>query len=214
MSVEELVKRLRGVDHMSVEDCFLQSPLFGQAADKLEELAAENKRVTISRDGYAKHSVERSKECDRLQTVLAEKDKEIAELAAEVERCHARLEIDRHLFSYGDGDDLIEVFIPLHDREKFPDGIEARDVTIREQDEQLSALRKWRQEYLGKLTIAEAALAEAKREIGELRLTIKKIADIKPTSSADHDSIARSWMRDIALSKVLEFTRNAGGKDV
>lgn len=45
MSVEELVKRLRGVDHMSVEDCFLQSPLFGHAADKLEELAAENERL-------------------------------------------------------------------------------------------------------------------------------------------------------------------------
>lgn len=43
MSVEELVKRLRGV-------CFLQSPLFGQAADKLEELAAENERLTKSLD--------------------------------------------------------------------------------------------------------------------------------------------------------------------
>lgn len=45
MSVEKLVKRLRGVDHMSVEDCFLQSHLFGHAADKLEELAAANERL-------------------------------------------------------------------------------------------------------------------------------------------------------------------------
>lgn len=49
MKVEELVKRLRGVDHMSVEDCFLQSPLFGHAADKLEELAAEVERLKEDR---------------------------------------------------------------------------------------------------------------------------------------------------------------------
>lgn len=32
---EKLVERLRGVDHMSVEDCFLQSHLFAQAATAL-----------------------------------------------------------------------------------------------------------------------------------------------------------------------------------
>jgi len=34
----DLVKRLRGVDHMCVEDCFMQSPLFSHAADRIEEL--------------------------------------------------------------------------------------------------------------------------------------------------------------------------------
>lgn len=36
----DIVKRLRAVDHMSVEDCFLQSPLFAQAADIIERLTA------------------------------------------------------------------------------------------------------------------------------------------------------------------------------
>lgn len=35
-----LVPRLRAVDHMSVEDCFLQSHLFAQAADEIERLRA------------------------------------------------------------------------------------------------------------------------------------------------------------------------------
>jgi hypothetical protein len=35
-----LVKRLRAVNHMCVEDCFLQSPLFGHAADAIEALQA------------------------------------------------------------------------------------------------------------------------------------------------------------------------------
>ena len=37
-SAKELVARLRAVDHMSVEDCFLQSPLFAHAADCIERL--------------------------------------------------------------------------------------------------------------------------------------------------------------------------------
>lgn len=37
---DDLVARLRAVDHMSVEDCFLQSPLFGAAADRLEAAEA------------------------------------------------------------------------------------------------------------------------------------------------------------------------------
>ena len=36
----DIVERLRAVDHMSVEDCFLQSSLFATAADKIERLQA------------------------------------------------------------------------------------------------------------------------------------------------------------------------------
>lgn len=39
-----LVARLRAVDHMSVEDCFLQSYLFAYAADALEGALAESWR--------------------------------------------------------------------------------------------------------------------------------------------------------------------------
>lgn len=38
--MSDLVERLRAVDHMSVEDCFLQSPLFAYAADEIERLRA------------------------------------------------------------------------------------------------------------------------------------------------------------------------------
>lgn len=36
----DIVMRLRAVDHMSVEDCFLQSHLFSNAADEISRLRA------------------------------------------------------------------------------------------------------------------------------------------------------------------------------
>jgi hypothetical protein len=41
----DIVKRLRAIDHLSVEDCFLQSPLFGNAADEIERLRAALRNV-------------------------------------------------------------------------------------------------------------------------------------------------------------------------
>jgi len=38
---DDLVKRLRAIDHLSVEDCFCQSALYDQAADRIEALTAE-----------------------------------------------------------------------------------------------------------------------------------------------------------------------------
>lgn len=40
----ELIERLRAVDHMSVEECFLDSFLFAKSADRLEALSAEVER--------------------------------------------------------------------------------------------------------------------------------------------------------------------------
>ncbi|MUO84856.1 hypothetical protein [Agrobacterium vitis] len=39
--MSDIVARLRGVDHESVEDCFLLSPLFAHAADEIIRLRAE-----------------------------------------------------------------------------------------------------------------------------------------------------------------------------
>lgn len=39
--MSDLIERLRAVDHGSVEDCFLQSPLFEKAADRIEALERE-----------------------------------------------------------------------------------------------------------------------------------------------------------------------------
>lgn len=41
MTTDELIERLRAVDHMSVEECFLDSFLFAKAADALTALKAE-----------------------------------------------------------------------------------------------------------------------------------------------------------------------------
>jgi len=42
----DLVKRLRSIDHISVEDCFMQSQLYAKAADRIEELEAKLAEVT------------------------------------------------------------------------------------------------------------------------------------------------------------------------
>lgn len=39
---DALVERLRAIDHMSVEECFLDSHLFAKAADEITDLRAEN----------------------------------------------------------------------------------------------------------------------------------------------------------------------------
>ena len=49
-SIQDLVKRLRAIDHTSVEDCFLQSPYFHKAADALEAMAGEVQRLKEERD--------------------------------------------------------------------------------------------------------------------------------------------------------------------
>ena len=36
--MSDLTERLRAVDHMNIEDCFLQSPLFAHAADEIDRL--------------------------------------------------------------------------------------------------------------------------------------------------------------------------------
>lgn len=45
--VAALVTALKGVDHMSVEDCFLQSPLFAKAATTIQSLAARNAELEM-----------------------------------------------------------------------------------------------------------------------------------------------------------------------
>jgi len=44
MTKKGLVKRLRAVARESVEDCFLQSPLYVEAADRIQMLEIKNKR--------------------------------------------------------------------------------------------------------------------------------------------------------------------------
>lgn len=59
----------------------------------------------------------------------------------EVARCHARLEIDHHYIMDDTADDgLRRVKIPYDERADQIDGIEARDETIRLQDEQIDML--------------------------------------------------------------------------
>jgi hypothetical protein len=47
---DELVNRLRAIDHLSVEDCFCQSALYDQAADRIEALTAERDALIAQRD--------------------------------------------------------------------------------------------------------------------------------------------------------------------
>lgn len=41
MTDEELIIALRSIDHMNVDDCFLQSHFYSKAADRIEQLVKE-----------------------------------------------------------------------------------------------------------------------------------------------------------------------------
>ena len=64
----EIVERLRGVDHGSVEDCFLQSPLFDHAADHITKLTAQLTGAIA--DGYDLAKEEYRERIEELEALL------------------------------------------------------------------------------------------------------------------------------------------------
>jgi hypothetical protein len=46
---DDLVNKLRAIDHLSIEDCYCQSPLYAEAAYRIEALTAE-------RDQWIQHA--------------------------------------------------------------------------------------------------------------------------------------------------------------
>jgi hypothetical protein len=51
--MNDIVKMLEGVDHMSVEDCFLQSPLFAKAAAEITRLRSDLEKAREALKFYA-----------------------------------------------------------------------------------------------------------------------------------------------------------------
>lgn len=69
--MSDIVERLRGVDHLSIEDCFLQSPLFDQAANEitcLRQLLSEVEKR--EREARAKALEEAAKVADEMPVLL------------------------------------------------------------------------------------------------------------------------------------------------
>lgn len=65
--VGEVVRALQAVDHMSVEDCFLQSPLFAKAAELLLRQAGEIEEATHALTAEATRCGEAEAELARLR---------------------------------------------------------------------------------------------------------------------------------------------------
>ena len=72
MTKRGLVKRLRAVDHLSVEDCFLQSPLYGDAADRIEALEDKLAKAVKALDKIAGKVPYADDPYDIARTALAE----------------------------------------------------------------------------------------------------------------------------------------------
>lgn len=66
----------------------------------------------------------------------------LASALAEVDRCHDRLEIDHCYVMKGDERDLVREEIPYEQRTSWPDGIAARDATIKLIEEDRDNLAK------------------------------------------------------------------------
>jgi len=98
--------------------------------------------MSIEKASFAR-LLDAAERAEKAEAALAERDKEIERLRAEVVRCHARLEID-HVFRMPpdaeDGDDLIREDVPMSERAEMVDGIACRDETIKLQDQQIEKL--------------------------------------------------------------------------
>lgn len=93
MSVEELIERLRS--HMGRQEVPILLKDCRLAADKLEELAAENEglqrrlELTQDTDSKMKLLLDQEDQIIRQEAALAEKDKEIAALREALEQVYA-----------------------------------------------------------------------------------------------------------------------------
>jgi hypothetical protein len=73
MTHEELIKALRSIDHMNVEDCFLQSHFYSKAADLIEKLVKER---DATREAVLREAAENCKTCqcrDEILELIGEK---------------------------------------------------------------------------------------------------------------------------------------------
>jgi len=78
--MDDLIARLEAVDHMSVEDCFLQSPLFSHAATALRAYAereAEYRKALLAAYAALDNGADREDVKDDLRAIL-DKHKEPA----------------------------------------------------------------------------------------------------------------------------------------
>ena len=95
----------------------------------------------------------------------------ILALLAEIDRCHARLEIDRVWHATTGGD--VPKRVSYAERNTIPDGIECRDETIKMQDERIKALE-------AKVAAARnAALDEAERTVARCEDEFEAAAAIR-----------------------------------
>jgi len=71
MSDEELINALRSINHMNVDDCFLQSHFYSKAADRIKELAAQLKMV-LEREAETQRRHEAREDTAEAKLAIAE----------------------------------------------------------------------------------------------------------------------------------------------
>ena len=89
---DDLVKRLRAIDHLSLEDCFCQSAFYSQAADRIEQLTAE-------RDSLLRCVTDNHVALCRAEKAEAERDRlreALIELIQQTHNCERELTEDLH----------------------------------------------------------------------------------------------------------------------
>lgn len=119
----------------AIISAYLSTLLSGDAGELVEELLTLKAGFAADGDNFGMEVSEAFHEAATLITAQA----------AEIARCHARLEIDHHFVLHPDRptdtvDDLVRVEIPMAERSGEIDGIECRDATITELERQITAL--------------------------------------------------------------------------
>lgn len=93
---DELVKRLRAVDHMSLEDCFCQSALYDQAADRIEQLERELSISRMAQVVMGNGAEALTAERDKYEAAWMTAEGKLADVEAERDRLGRELNVAKY----------------------------------------------------------------------------------------------------------------------
>lgn len=130
---------------------------------------------------------------------------EIVRLRERVAKLESRLEIDAAWQCTGDSTELVRIEIPPEERDSFPDGISARDATIKLQGERIARLseenEKLREDLLRMSNICGGETEESKidKQIQDISVSILINSEIEVESHNEAVLVKLCELRGIPI---------------
>ena len=130
------------------------------------------------------------------QRVLSEITAAVQSQAAEIERCHKRLEIDR-VYVGTEDDTFAEQLVPMHERPSMPDGIECRDSTISLLEADIERLTRERDELSHLMSEVDAGnrIVDQRAEAAQSALSeaLEVVNTVRDLNMSGEDENGHRW---------------------